>query len=194
VALVAYSFGGLVLKSLVVETHKHVHQRPRNNFDDYMQKCCKAFLNNVKGVIFYGVPHVSGIENLSNYFISIHQQINTLNKHATHSSFLEEKKSFDPKMEQLSIDFENAAHANLNIYAFTEGLQVNKKWGILVPHVSAIQLSKNNHYKIEDANHLTICKPPNKDHPSYSLLLKCLRICMEVKTSNLSLFISYMFM
>ncbi len=66
--------------------------------------------------------------------------------------------------------------------------------GILVPYASAIQLSNNNHYKIEDANHLTICKPPNKDHPSYSLLLKCLRICMEVKTSNLSLFTSYMFM
>jgi hypothetical protein len=45
--------------------------------------------------------------------------------------------------------------------------------GILVPYVSAIQLSNNNHYKIEDANHLTICKPPNKDHPSYFLLLKC---------------------
>jgi nucleoside-triphosphatase THEP1 len=51
--------------------------------------------------------------------------------------------------------------------------------GILVPFASAIQLSNNNHYKIEDANHLTICKPPNKDHPSYYLLLRCLRICME---------------
>ncbi|CAK9199397.1 unnamed protein product, partial [Sphagnum troendelagicum] len=59
------------------------------------------------------------------------------------------------------------------------GLPLNKKWGILVPYASAIQLSNNNHYKIEDANHLTICKPPNKDHPSYFLLLKCLRICME---------------
>jgi len=66
--------------------------------------------------------------------------------------------------------------------------------GILVPHASAIQLSNNNHYKIEHANHLTICKPLNKDHPSYFLLLKCLKICMEVKTSNLSIFISYMFM
>ncbi len=65
--------------------------------------------------------------------------------------------------------------------------------GILVPYASAIQLSNNNHYKIEDANHLTICKPPNKDHSSYFLLLKCLRICMEVKTSNLTPLTSYMF-
>jgi hypothetical protein len=52
--------------------------------------------------------------------------------------------------------------------------------GILVPIASAIRLSNNNNYKIEDANHLTICKPPTKDHPSYSLLLDCLKICMEV--------------
>jgi len=66
--------------------------------------------------------------------------------------------------------------------------------GILVPYASTIQLSNNNQYKVEDANHLTICKPTNKNHPSYDLLLKCLKICMEVKTSNLNLLISYMFM
>ncbi|CAN5974884.1 unnamed protein product [Sphagnum jensenii] len=53
------------------------------------------------------------------------------------------------------------------------------KHGILVPYVSATQLSNNNNYKIEDANHLTICKPPYKEHPSYSLLLQCLRICIK---------------
>jgi hypothetical protein len=52
--------------------------------------------------------------------------------------------------------------------------------GILVPISSARRLSNNNIYKIEDANHLTICKPPTKDHPSYSLLLDFLKICMKV--------------
>ncbi len=66
--------------------------------------------------------------------------------------------------------------------------------GILVPHALAIRLANYNSYKVEDANHLTICKPRNKDHPSYFLLLNCLRICMKVKTSNLNLLISYMFM
>jgi hypothetical protein len=65
--------------------------------------------------------------------------------------------------------------------------------GILVPRASAIQLANYNYYIVEDVNHLTICKPPNKDHLSYSLLLECLKICMEVKTSNLNLLISYMF-
>ncbi|KAH8944459.1 hypothetical protein BDL97_13G111700 [Sphagnum fallax] len=179
VALVAYSFGGLVLKSLVVEAHKHAHQRPKNDLDDEVHKCCMTFLNNVKGVIFYGVPHVGGTQYLSNYFTWQYQQINTLSKYVTQSGFLKNLESFNPQMEHLSMDFKNAAPEDLNIYAFGEGLPLDKKWGILVPYASAIQLSNNNHYKIEDANHLTICKPPNKDHPSYSLLLKCLRICME---------------
>jgi hypothetical protein len=105
VALVAYSFGGLVLKSLVVEAHKHVHQRSRNDLDDQVHKCCKMFLNNIKGVIFYGVPHAGGTQCLSNYFIWQHQQINTSNKYATQYSFLKNLKSFNPQLEHLSMDF-----------------------------------------------------------------------------------------
>jgi hypothetical protein len=87
VALVAYSFGGIVLKSLVVEACKHVNQRPINDFDDEVHKNCKKFLNNVKGVVFYGVPHAGGTQYLSNYFTWQHQQINTLSKYATQSDF-----------------------------------------------------------------------------------------------------------
>jgi hypothetical protein len=43
VALVAYSFGGLVLKSLVVEVHKHVHQKSRNDLDDEVQNFVRHF-------------------------------------------------------------------------------------------------------------------------------------------------------
>ncbi|CAM6001629.1 unnamed protein product [Sphagnum balticum] len=81
-------------------------------------------------------------------------------------------------MEHLSTDFINAIHKDLNIYAFGEGLPLDN-WGILVPHALAIRLANYNFYKVEDANHLTICKPRNKDHPSYSLLLNFLKICME---------------
>jgi hypothetical protein len=31
-------------------------------------------------------------------------------------------------MEDLSIDFKNVIHGNFNIYAFGEGLPLNKKW------------------------------------------------------------------
>ncbi len=87
VALVAYSLGGFVLKSLMVQVHKYVYWSRRNDLDDEVHKYCKTFLNNVKGIIFYGVPHASGTQYLSNYFTWQHQQINTLNKYATQSGF-----------------------------------------------------------------------------------------------------------
>ncbi|CAK9266464.1 unnamed protein product, partial [Sphagnum jensenii] len=178
VALVAYSFGGLVLKSLVVEMHKHVYQKQKTNLDAKTQNCCEKFLKNLKGVVFYGVPHAGGTQDLSKYFEWQCQQIA---KDKTPSSLLKNMKSFDRKMEQLSIDFEKSICEDINIYAFAEGSPIDDTWGILVPMASAIRLSNNNYYIVEDANHLTICKPPSKDHISYSKLLECLKNFMKGK-------------
>jgi len=125
VALVAYSFGGLVLKSLVVEARKRLCQRLINGLDDEIQKCCKTFLNNVKGVVFYGVPH-SGATNLSKYFKWQCQQINTFNKYATQLGFSKNLKPFNLQMEYLSQDFKNAIDGDVNIYAFGEGLPIDE--------------------------------------------------------------------
>ncbi|CAK9189111.1 unnamed protein product [Sphagnum troendelagicum] len=134
VALVAYSFGGFVLQSLVVEARKHVHQRRRNNLDAKVHKCCQTFLNNVKRVIFYAVPYVGGATPyLSNYFGWQHQQINTLNKYTPYGDILNYFESFIRQVEHLSLDFKNATHENLNIYAFGEGLPI-EHWGSLLRH------------------------------------------------------------
>ncbi len=142
VALVAYSFGGLVLKSLVVEARKHVNQRSRNDLDDEVHKCCETFLNNVKGVVFYGVPHVGAPQNLSNYFAWQHQQINTLSKDATLSGISKNLEYFNTQMAHLSTDFKDAIHEDLNIYAFGEGLPLDKNWvRFSFHHLKIIQLS-----------------------------------------------------
>jgi hypothetical protein len=127
VALIAYSFGGLVLKSLVVEARKHVYQRPKNGLDDEIQKCCNTFLNNVKGVIFYGVPHF-GATNLSKYFNWQCQQINTFNKHFAQLGFSRNLELFNKQMQSLSKEFKDAVHEDLNIYEFGEGLPINMNW------------------------------------------------------------------
>ncbi|KAH8934182.1 hypothetical protein BDL97_18G069400 [Sphagnum fallax] len=177
VAMVAYSFGGLVLKSLVVEMHKHVYQK---QMDVKAHIYCEKFLKNLKGVVFYSVPHAGGTQDLSKYFKWQCQQIA---KDTTPSSLLKNMESFNPKMEQLSIDFNKSICENINIYAFVEGLPIDNEWGILVPRASAIRLSNNNNYIVEDANHLTICKPPSKDHLSYSKLLECLKFFMKEKNT-----------
>jgi triacylglycerol esterase/lipase EstA (alpha/beta hydrolase family) len=128
VALVAYSFGGLVLKSLVVEAYKHVYQRSKNTLDDKRHKCYKTFLNNVKGVVFYGVPHSGGTQNLSKYFNWQCQQINTSNKYSTQPSFSRNLEPFNQQMEYLSKEFKDAIHEDLNIYEFGEGLPLDKNW------------------------------------------------------------------
>ncbi len=125
VAIVAYSFGGFIFKSLVVEARKHVYQRPMNDFDFKVQKYCELFLNNLKGVVFYSVPHAGGTQNLSKYF---KWQCQKITKDITRSCILKNMKSFNLKMEQLSVDFTKAICKDLNIYAFGEGLPIDNKW------------------------------------------------------------------
>jgi hypothetical protein len=125
VAMVAYSFGGFVLKSLVVEMHKHVYQNQMTNLNVKTQNCCENFLKNLKGVVFYSVPHVNVTQDLSKYFKWQCQQIA---KDKTQLSLLKNMKSFDQKMKQLSIDFNKFICKDINIYAFAEGLPIDDKW------------------------------------------------------------------
>jgi energy-coupling factor transporter ATP-binding protein EcfA2 len=53
---------------------------------------------------------------------------------------------------------------------------------VLVPYASAQRLSNNNNYKIEDANHLTICRPRTKNHISYTKLVQILNLCLQKPT------------
>jgi len=76
VVMVAYNFGGLIFKILVVEAHKNMYQRPMNRLDNGVQKCCEFLLNISKGVVFYGVPHAGGTQGLSKYFKWHCQQVN----------------------------------------------------------------------------------------------------------------------
>jgi len=90
--MVASSFGGLVLKSFVVEIHKHVYQKQTNNLDVKAQNCCEKILNFFKGVVFYNVPHINGTQDLSKYFKWQCQQIT---KDTTLLGLLKNMNSFD---------------------------------------------------------------------------------------------------
>jgi len=115
-----------------------VYQRTMNDFDFEVQKYCEIFLNNLKGVVFYSVPHVGGTPYLSKYFKWQCQQIT---KDTTKLGFLENMKSFNPKMEQLSVDFNKVICKNLNIYAFGEGLPIDNEWVKFSSNILTIRLS-----------------------------------------------------
>ncbi len=50
---------------------------------------------------------------------------------------------------------------------------------------SAQQLARANSYMVEDANHMEVCKPPSKEHPSYKLLLQFIITCGKVSFNDL---------
>ncbi|CAK9278148.1 unnamed protein product [Sphagnum jensenii] len=184
IALVGYSFGGLVLKSLVVDVHKRIYQKVANEYDIRIKTNCKRFLENLKGTIFYGVPHTGGPRELLDYFIGQSQEMNSIDKKLIKAqpSLLNNIESFNRQMEQLTVDFGHAIEANVNIYAFVEGKPFNQNGEVLVPYASAQRLSGNNNYKVEDATHLTICQPCTKDHISYSKMVECLKACLKKST------------
>ncbi len=128
IALVGYSFGGLVLKSLVVDVHKRIFQKVANEYDIRTKTICKRFLENLKGTIFYGVPHTGGPRELLNYFTWQSQEMNSINKKLIKAqpSLLNDIESFNRQMEQLTVDFGHAIEANINIYAFVEGKPFNQ--------------------------------------------------------------------
>jgi hypothetical protein len=54
-----------------------------------------------------------------------------------------------------------------------------------VDYTSAQRLAGSNFYMVEDANHMEVCKPPSKEHPSYSLLLQFIINCGKASFSDL---------
>jgi hypothetical protein len=127
IVLVGHNFGGLIIKSLVVEIKRCMDQKTSNDMDLAMNARSKAFYDNLTGVIFYGVPHKGGTKTFSTYFAQKCQEMGFLNN--THSrtqqNLLKNVQFLDPKMEQLSMEFDEAKE-NLDIYAFVEGQPINK--------------------------------------------------------------------
>ncbi len=50
---------------------------------------------------------------------------------------------------------------------------------------SAQRSAGGNSYKLDDADHMEVCKPPSKEHPSYKLLLQFIITCGQVTFNNL---------
>jgi Leucine-rich repeat (LRR) protein len=45
---------------------------------------------------------------------------------------------------------------------------------------SAQRLARAHSYMVEDANHMEVCKPPSREHPSYKLLVQFINTCGKV--------------
>jgi hypothetical protein len=115
--LIGHSFGGLVLKSLVVKLKSaSAIRNPTNSWSQVTVQCAKVFLRNVRGVAFYAVPH-AGSSNIPNY-VNMLLRFNNRN----HPGIMDNIRPCQQDMEQLSVDFDRIVTENkINIYAFCEG-------------------------------------------------------------------------
>jgi len=119
--LIGHCFGGLVIKSLVEEAHKRAQLRNvRNAFDTKAKASAEMFLKNLKGVLFYAVPH-SGSKNLISYFSRCNQKRNP-RRVVKLAGFMQNVQPLQKKMEKLSTAFDSIVQGlSINVYGFVEG-------------------------------------------------------------------------
>ncbi|CAK9859085.1 unnamed protein product [Sphagnum jensenii] len=174
IVLVGHSFGGLVIKSLMVEVDKAVNERARNAIEKEKQARCKAFQVNVKGIMFYAVPHTGANKNFKTYLTDCNN-IAFLQNSKRLTGLMRTVDTFSRQMVELSTDFEYSVPEDINLFAIVEGLQV------VVPEASARKLARNMVIKIEDANHMQVCQPLDEFHESYRTLLQFVK---DIRNAN----------
>ncbi len=115
IVLIGHSFGGLVLKSLMVKLKRRLAiEDAMDSWSKATVQCVKMFLSNVRGVAFYAVPH-GGSRNLAEY-------VNKLSSIRYCPGIMDNIQPEQRDMEQLSVDFDRIVEENeISIYGFCEG-------------------------------------------------------------------------
>ncbi len=123
IVLVGHNFGGLVIKSLMVEVHKAVNERARNAIEKEKHARCKAFQVNVKGIMFYAVPHTGANKNFKTYLTDCNNTAFLQNSKRL-TGLMRSVDTFNRQMVELSTDFEYSVPEDINLFAIVEGIQV----------------------------------------------------------------------
>jgi hypothetical protein len=115
--LVGHSFGGLVIKSVLKEAHKRAQlTNPKNKIDQQDTTSAKRFLENLKGVVFYAVPH-SGSCNLETYYSQCNHIAAGTNG-IIWAGFMQNLQPHQQQMEDLSTNFDDTVDEySINVYA-----------------------------------------------------------------------------
>jgi len=122
IVLVGHSFGGLVIQSLMVEVHKAVNERAHNDIERSNQTRCEAFQVNVKGIMFYAVPHSATDKDLKTYLAACNNIPYSQNSKCL--TGLMRHVDFSRPISDLSLDFEDSLSTETTLYAIVEGLEV----------------------------------------------------------------------
>ncbi|KAH8958278.1 hypothetical protein BDL97_06G015500 [Sphagnum fallax] len=159
--LIGYSFGGIVLKQMVLEVLQRYYKDVTRS---------RAFAENMLGVVFYAVPHAG---SQLRKFMKQSDRI----LHTNIQAYIGvETKLFEQKMAELSDDFESVLKTSptAHVLTFAESKR-SKNMGMIVDYGSARMLSGYDTYKVLDSDHIEVCKPLSRSDPSYELLIFSLK-------------------
>jgi triacylglycerol esterase/lipase EstA (alpha/beta hydrolase family) len=123
IVLVGHSFGGLVIKSLMVEVDNAVKESALNDIEKKKKARCKAFQENVKGIMFYAVPHIGADKDFKTYLTDC-KNIPFLRNSKQLTGLMRSVDAFNLQMARLSTDFEYSVPKDINLYAIVEGQEV----------------------------------------------------------------------
>jgi hypothetical protein len=114
--LVGHSFGGLVIKSLVVKAYERGQSMGiMDELDEWEVASANRFLENLRGVVNYAVPHNGSF--LESYFTLGHN----LFRWVKLAEFMKYLQQFPEKMEDLSVKFDQISHEkSILVFAFIE--------------------------------------------------------------------------
>jgi hypothetical protein len=132
--LVGHGLGGLVIKSLTIEVDKL--SKSERSFENSEVATCKAFKQNIKGIVFYSVPHTTSQEEFVNYCKSYATMIQWLDA-------VQDFKHFNQHMVLLNVGFEKSIEQqHIKLFAFVEGQKVQSH-GYLSSFVGFSSLGQN---------------------------------------------------
>jgi hypothetical protein len=178
--MIGHCFGGLVIKSLMEEAQKRSVMTPRNILDIKAVAFGTKFFQNLKGVVFYAVPHLGS--ELKSYFT----QFNSTWFGVQWAGILQNLRSHQSRMADLSQSCDNIiSQFSINVFAFLEGTSILNMDCKLVEKAGARCHAGWNYYVLEDCDHFNVCKPPDKKHPSYEMLLTVIKDCREQKEQQI---------
>ncbi|KAH8932909.1 hypothetical protein BDL97_18G004300 [Sphagnum fallax] len=128
--LVGHSFGGLVIKALINETKRRSDSAETNALDKKAIRKAKGFLQNLKGIVLYAVPH-SGADVAT--LLSCFQFVRL-------SKIIRNLMAFSRRMAKMSVMMQDTFYnKGINIYAFGEGKPTYLNKAIMI---IAIQIHK----------------------------------------------------
>ncbi|KAH9532095.1 hypothetical protein CY35_19G071400 [Sphagnum magellanicum] len=187
IILVGHKFGGILIKSLIIEVNKVAHRKKIQDVAEKEAKdSCEAFQHNLSGIMFYSVPHFMTKKDIQIVFQEKKDTVKELydsgssepgildSESGNLESWLHKptaRRVFSHQIEAINEDFEDSiAHYHTKICVISHGLTMPKEVSTHNQRKMKLPASDLVHI-IEDADDWGVCRPINNLHASYTILL-----------------------